>query len=593
MPQTPRGVEGELKMPDNEKIKDWTVMFFFAGDNALSPLIVSQLKAIKDAGFHEDVDVLAHFDSNEVGVPTRIFNVNRERKKGRHFMVGDKGDPFIHDMKSDNIPPEEVDAELGRPSSLSSGLRHEDSATALQALQDFINFCAVKHKAKNYILFLVGHGLVVGHDSFLPDDRPLSAIKLADMRTALEVFNDKIAQHNGTLQLLALHSCAMSAVEVAYELKGLAKYMMGSEGISYIGSWPYRQLLMKLIATVAKSKGASDSDVGPYGENGGAIEVSGPNGLSETAIHKLIDRLFQLSFHNATDFAISGYSLDLCLCNLDEKKLKTLGGFVAPLVTKMIDALKDQSAKGKVIKELILLAHWESQSYWDESYTDLFDFCQCLKKRCLTLLEMLQVFPDDDKTRAMRDDLGGLADACSGVMTQLDSEESPDFAARFKRLIVCSTSSGPQYQYSHGLSVYFPWSLPVDDDPLPRQQQRVDGQSEEEEETAQEVMDRYHDYRFNAEMKEGESWADFLDTYFLMTMRKKRTVEDGKEPDVPLSLTPDPQGTGVVTAVNMASSLSIDKPTPSTGRPCTCTSIKNYPTVSIIVGGKTRFVRAS
>ena len=61
--------------------KEWTVMIFFAGDNSLSPLIVSQLKAIKDAGFHQDVDVLVHFDSNEAGVPTRIFDVNRERKE--------------------------------------------------------------------------------------------------------------------------------------------------------------------------------------------------------------------------------------------------------------------------------------------------------------------------------------------------------------------------------------------------------------------------------------------------------------------------------------------------------------------------------
>jgi hypothetical protein len=48
-------------------------MFFFAGDNALSPLIVSQLKAIKDAGFHKDVDILVHLDSNEAGVPSRNF----------------------------------------------------------------------------------------------------------------------------------------------------------------------------------------------------------------------------------------------------------------------------------------------------------------------------------------------------------------------------------------------------------------------------------------------------------------------------------------------------------------------------------------
>ena len=59
--------------------KEWTLMFFFAGDNALSPVIVSQLKAIKDAGFQENIDVVVHFDPNEKGTPTRIYDVNRER----------------------------------------------------------------------------------------------------------------------------------------------------------------------------------------------------------------------------------------------------------------------------------------------------------------------------------------------------------------------------------------------------------------------------------------------------------------------------------------------------------------------------------
>src|SRR5882757_9148431 len=78
---------------------EWTIMFFFASDNALSALIVSQLKAIKDAGFQENTEVLVHFDSNEPGVPTRIFNVNSTRKSvgQSKTAVGDGTDPFIHD----------------------------------------------------------------------------------------------------------------------------------------------------------------------------------------------------------------------------------------------------------------------------------------------------------------------------------------------------------------------------------------------------------------------------------------------------------------------------------------------------------------
>ena len=41
------------------ELKEWTVMFCFATDNPLAPGTISQLKAIKNAGFHRDVNVIA------------------------------------------------------------------------------------------------------------------------------------------------------------------------------------------------------------------------------------------------------------------------------------------------------------------------------------------------------------------------------------------------------------------------------------------------------------------------------------------------------------------------------------------------------
>ena len=47
-----------------------------------------------------------------------------------------------------------------------------------------------------------------------------------------------------------MHSCSMSGVEVAYELKGKANYMMASQGVSFIGAWPYRQMLIKIYNAI-------------------------------------------------------------------------------------------------------------------------------------------------------------------------------------------------------------------------------------------------------------------------------------------------------------------------------------------------------
>ena len=59
----------------------WTLMFYFAGDNPLAPGMVSQLKSIKGAGFHPDINTLVQFDPNVPDTPTHTFDVGRVRKR--------------------------------------------------------------------------------------------------------------------------------------------------------------------------------------------------------------------------------------------------------------------------------------------------------------------------------------------------------------------------------------------------------------------------------------------------------------------------------------------------------------------------------
>jgi len=58
------------------EIKEWTLMFYFASDNPLAISVVSQLKAIKAAGFHPEANVVTQFDPYTEGTPTHIFDVN-------------------------------------------------------------------------------------------------------------------------------------------------------------------------------------------------------------------------------------------------------------------------------------------------------------------------------------------------------------------------------------------------------------------------------------------------------------------------------------------------------------------------------------
>ena len=115
---------------DNKK-KKWTLMFYFASDNTLSPSMLYQFKAIKTAGYQVDTNVLVHFDPHERGIPSMIFEVNRTEKEGkRKSQIGDDRDPRVRDLAGDQflrrphrLPGRApVQAALGHPDYQRSGL---------------------------------------------------------------------------------------------------------------------------------------------------------------------------------------------------------------------------------------------------------------------------------------------------------------------------------------------------------------------------------------------------------------------------------------------------------------------------------------
>jgi hypothetical protein len=78
------------------------------------------------------------------------------------------------------------------------------------------------------------------------------------------------------------------------------------------------------------------------------------------------------------------------------------------------------------------VAHWRAQSYKFEQYTDLWDFCDQLE----------QATRLNGRSRTLRN----LEGACRDVKAAVDA------------VVVQSEHRGAEFQHSHGLSVYFPWS---------------------------------------------------------------------------------------------------------------------------------------
>lgn len=495
------------KRRPNPPGKEWTIMIYCAGDNDLAPLIVSQLKLLKDAGRHKDVNVLAYFDPSEKGVPTRLYRLNQYVA----FLQRSALDSYVPNMKDDNIDLSRFSSAAARKFRRAMAL--PDKVEAFDALSLFLNFCKKHYPAEHYVLVLMGHGMIVANDAFLPDESPLSAISLNQLGGALKEFDHK-------LDLIAMHSCSMSAVEVAYELQDKAKYMIASEGLAFVGSLPYRHLLLRLYSL-----------------------LNGPDGDGTTAPQKidardLVERLYKLSSHNGLDFMLSGYSQDLALINLDDKKLKPLTKALRTLVKELINGLQES----ETAKQFIQLAHLESQSFFEENYTDLYDFCLCLERKCNRKLK-------------------GLRDACREVRRVLEpNSDANEIDDRFDRIVIHSRNFGWQYQHSHGLSIYFPWSWPLGD-------------------VQKSVLTRYEEYAFTAALGERNTWLEFLDRYLTLTERERR------QKDLSFDAAGNNEfGWGFL----HKPSAAMHKPSGASGVSCSCPSIKNFPTEDRAVTGRER-----
>src|SRR5215208_2792820 len=492
--------------------KEWTLMFYFATDNPLAISAISQLKAIKDAGFHPDANVVAQFDPFTEGTPTHIFDVNlinKLKSNGIPNIGFVSNDPFVRNMledklwrdeKTSTIEPGAAEAEGGEfvrkalrkvlqeqhrieynPPMAPNG-RNDSNGESLEpgeeldpetSLRNFLTFCAEKYPARHYMLFILGHGIVVGNDIFMLDEHATKpALTLSELGQLLSDFKHEIEVDDATFELVSFHSCSVSSLEVAYELKGTANYMLASQGPTFVGSWPYRQILIRIFNDLAEQR--RDIDV-----------------------RKMLVKIFHYCLFNATDFLLAGYSFQLTLFDLT--KISTIKEPIQKLSTALIEGLKvplKDGSKDSLIQNFILLAHWKSQSFFNEMFTDLYDFCFCLTKNITEFKEHSGVTLPQELEKSLE----AINNACDDVMDLLVKENPvrPD-APYAGRLIVAADSLGPAFQYSRGLSVYFPWSRPSEDS---------------------RIMSEYAKYKVYTDFPKDESWPAFLLKYFRATMRK-------------------------------------------------------------------------
>jgi hypothetical protein len=478
-------------MSNRQKPK-WTIMVYLAGDNDLTSHCVSILQQLEAVRYRNDVCVLACFESSTPWPRgSRYIEVNCPHSEHKREANG-----FDWQLHNDLIPP----AEAGQEKAPFNGKPLRRPAVA-EGLRKFIDWSVHNHRdSEHYMLILFGHGPIVAGQSFLVSENPGSFLRLEDLKGVLNTRFGGEGRKRKKLDILAFQNCVMNGIETAYEIRHHADYVIGSQGLVLASGWPYD----KMIETVVKTR----SDALPA---------------------SIAEKMLKVCARHMLDFTIMDRSSEQSACNLSELRNKDT---ITPALAKLVKALKEglrikdeegEEEKGKEKRSLaypeianaVKLARLEAQSYWWEMHVDLYDFCERLIQKCDDLVKdqdrLLVKLKIQEKAKAKaRARLANtpsvrkakaIVAACIEVMEEI-------------RELVPSTHSyyiGSALQYSHGLSIYFPWSEPVG----PYFPKALRSGREFQLDTA------FHTYKKYSFVRDS-GWGSFLRLFFRATLRNMR-----------------------------------------------------------------------
>jgi hypothetical protein len=406
--------------------KEWTVMIYMAGDNNLSIDMIYALEQLKEvAKNNEKINLYVYFDGLSSDVPTLYCDFSA------YCESSDPNCPvtFFQSYKIEKM----IDV---------SDKFNENSASVNNII-NFIDWCVKKDpveqiKEKKYAFIFSGHSFGFLNWGLFKDEKAdyyMTHAKLKymfervisteeNLRKKAEIDEDKYKERYGkpwskkrrderttvvlgkSFDLLGFDSCVMSTLEIGSQFGKFAKTMVASQGSIPTAGWNTAQILLGRITKESETK---------------AIAVS------------FVDEFIK----QQNKFALADISVDMSAWDLT--KLPELEKRFGDLVDSLQECFRDKnSIVYNQMKRLLIYAHCQCQTYMFEQHIDLADFCQILVSEIDLLSEEVA---DKDLSP-----IKNVSQCCKEVIESI------------RDCVLITGFSGSDFQFSKGISLFFPWS---------------------------------------------------------------------------------------------------------------------------------------
>ena len=209
--------------------KEWTVLVYMNADNDLSSHAIADLNEMEEVGSSKEVDIVVQLDTR-----------------------GNKGITRYH-VQKDRVP--------SLTSPVLSQLPEQDSS-ASETLMEFLLYGVENFPSKHYFLIIWSHGRgYMGGISY--DESAGKWMSIAGLRAALSFMQDAYLVGK-RIDVYGADACFMQSLEVLYQLRGQAKYYIGSANREKKTGWAYQHVLRYLVAdpyqTLRHKQGGAGAD---------------------------------------------------------------------------------------------------------------------------------------------------------------------------------------------------------------------------------------------------------------------------------------------------------------------------------------------
>ena len=230
------GGDSEAPLPQ------WTVMVYLDGDNDLEAAALEDFNEMELAQNHPDVKILVLMDRSE-----GYSSSDGDWKGTRLYHVHHDSDP--HTITSPTL----VDTTW-------LGLQGTDADELNMGLGDtlkrFVTFCKEKYPSQYTALILWDHGSGWAPASVdaVKSNTKFIAIDNGSAGDALSLKEISAALAGQPVDVLGFDACLMAQIEVAWELRDAARYMVASEGLEPASGWDYTALFNRFTGVASGNR---------------------------------------------------------------------------------------------------------------------------------------------------------------------------------------------------------------------------------------------------------------------------------------------------------------------------------------------------